>query len=121
LFEGPTNSSPLASSLETQVRNFLRSVDGLQLPAADRQPLEKQAQLLLRSEMMENLLSQRLPASQRILYCGDSLNRLGERIIGPFHQTVKIWSSHRDIWLLTANFLSGFGSSATIRAVSQYL
>jgi hypothetical protein len=48
--------------------------------------------------MMENLLSQRLPASQRILNCGDSLNRLGERIISPFHQIVKIWSSHLDIW-----------------------
>ena len=42
-------------------------------------------------------MSQRLPASQRILNLGVSLNYVSGWIIGPFHQTVKIWSSHLDI------------------------
>jgi hypothetical protein len=53
--------------------------------------------------MIEDLLSQCIPASQRILNCSDSLNRVSERIIGPFHKTVKIWSSHLDIWPSTIN------------------
>jgi hypothetical protein len=40
----------MASLLETQVMNFLRQVDGLRLPAIDRQPLKKEAQILLKSE-----------------------------------------------------------------------
>jgi len=63
--------------------------------------------------------SQRLPASLRILNFGDSLNCVSARIICPFHQTVKICSSSLYFCLLTINFLSALGSSATIRAVSQ--
>jgi len=68
------------------------------------------------------------------------LNCVGGRIIGPFHQTVKIWSNLLDIqpsdyryfyqvsdhrllfvrFRIIGYFLSGFGSSATIHAVSQY-
>jgi hypothetical protein len=51
----------------------------------------------LKSELWRNYSSQRLPASQRILNFGDSLNCVSGRIIGLFHQTVKIWSSHLDI------------------------
>jgi|SRR6266498_323912 len=81
---------------------------------------QEQAQLFLKSEMWRNYLSQRLPASQRILNLGVSLNYVSGWIIGPFHQTVKIWSSHLDIRPADHPFLSVFGSSATIRAVSQY-
>jgi hypothetical protein len=42
-------------------------------------------------------MSQRLQASQRILNFGDSLNCVSGRIIKPFHQIVKFWSSHLDI------------------------
>jgi hypothetical protein len=54
LFEGPTNALPPASLLETQAINLLRQVDGIRLPAAERQPLKKQAQSFLRSEVVED-------------------------------------------------------------------
>jgi hypothetical protein len=40
--------------LETQAINLLRQVDGIRLPAAERQPLKKQAQSFLRSEVVED-------------------------------------------------------------------
>jgi hypothetical protein len=48
------------------------------------------------------------------------LNCVGERIISPFHPTVKIWSNLLDNQPAEHHFLSGFVSSATIHAVSQY-
>jgi hypothetical protein len=80
---------------------------------------QEQAQLFLKSELWRNYSSQRLPASQRILNFGESLNCVSGRIICLFHQTVKIWSSHLDIQPADHQFLSVFRSSATIRAVSQ--
>jgi hypothetical protein len=122
---GANKCSPLAKLLETQALNFLHLlasacfclflVEGLSLPVTDRQPLNY---LVIRED--GDYSSQSIPASQRILNFGDSLNCVSGRIISPFHKTVKIWSSHLDIRPADHQFLSVFGSSATIRAVSKY-
>jgi hypothetical protein len=87
----------LASLLETQVYELPASdlIDYARRNRADNH--SRTSPTILKSEMWSNYLSQRLPASQWISNFGDSLNCVSGRIIGLFHQTVKIWSTHLDI------------------------